>query len=565
MPAIVTSAMAERCHRKITDENTTNDRHAIALYNAARFYVALGDKEHDATLKSVAYDAAVSDLLESRDRAADTNTAFINPWQRGDKRSQAAQMASNRFFLANRSYLLGKAYLELGKLNGARACAGREQCFEKAAAELEHDAAARAAGTLRDDYFYLRASVYLAWGQFTLARRDLELLKDSPTYGAPAVQALGEMFIADAKRQLVPPLSLGGIAGARASYQAALSLSAESIQGQLGLAETYMLEARIAGEQSDRRTRYGDAAREFGRAISMAGSHDQAPDRLRALEGRGTALLELARLGVVPALDGAISDLKAAAELDPGIGGAPAMLMLARSLIDAKRESEADIAYAEAERRFGADPRASLARGEHAFARGKQLYARADHAGARAQFQQALAEMVWQDGRADAYFFLSAIDLLTAQNAIADADAAKTAGGGISPYWEQACLARIAAGGVVIRSKAAMANCAGNDLLLGLFYLRHAQLMPTVGAANESRRLAQDAFIRARTAGGSILTSPMPETLLIADLAAFGSGVALSCSSAAGLNVSVDLDVAKLEKAKSFFQLHRVHACVASD
>lgn len=565
MPKIVTVAMADGCHAKVSSENTTNDRHAIALYNAARFYVALGEREEDGTLKAAAYDSAIADILESRDRAGDANIAFTNPWHKGDKRSQAAQMAANRLLVANRSYVLGKAYFELGKLNGARACPAQGPCFEMAAAELENDASARAEGAILDDYIFLRASVYLAWGQTTPARRDLELLKVSPTYGAAAAQKLGEMFLADAQRHLVPPFTTSGILAARLSYKAALGLPSSAVAGQLGLAETFLLEAQLVEEAGERRARYTDAAREFALAVAETTHQERVADRLRAHEGRGTAFFELARLGDAQALGLAIRDLQTASGLDAALGGAPAQLMLARALCEAGREPEADAAYAEAARRFGTDPRAALARAEQAFARGRVFFAGADNERARDQFQRALAEAGWREGRADAYFFLSAIDLRAGRNAVANADAATAAGGGASPYREQACLARVAAGGQAVQKKTALPACAGSDILLGLFFLRHAQVAPTAAIANDSRRLAQDAFVRARTSEGRLGISPVSGGLRVSDLAAFGSAVALGCSSAAGLNVPVDLDAAQLDAAKAFFTLHRVHACIATN
>lgn len=564
MPRVVTEAMADVCHRKTVVENTTNDRHAIALYNAARLYVVLGDQAQDRTVKVSAYDNAVTDILESRDRAADSNIAFLNPWRRGDKRSQAEQMTANRLFLANRSYQLGKAYLELGRLDGSRACPSRDACFEKAAAELENDAAARAAGLFQDDYVYLRATVYLAWGQSLPARRDLEFLKNRPTYSLVATQKLGEMFLADAQRQLASPLTLSGILAARMSYKAAQSMPVAAMAAQIGLADTYLLEARLADEPGDRRARYAEAAREYGLAVALAASQGGVGDRLRAYEGRGEAFLELARLGDQQSLVSAISDLEKAAGLDATLIGATAQLMLAHALADAGRWPDADLAYAEAERRFGADPRAGLARAEKAFARGKRLYAAAEHGAAREQFQRALAETGWHEARADAYFFLSAIDLQLGQSAIVNADQAMAAGGG-SPYREQACLARIAAGGQAVKGKAALPACAGNDLLVGLFYLRHAQLSTTAKIANESRRLAQDAFARAQASKDVLGTSPASEALRVSDLADLGIAVALGCSSAAGLNVPVNLDPVTLEKAKAYFSLHRAYACVSSN
>lgn len=564
MPKAVTADMAEACQRKIFIENTTNDRHAIALYNAARFYVALGDQEQDRALKASAYDNAVASIQESRERAADNNIAFLNPWRRGDKRSQAEQMTANRLFIANRSYQLAKAYLELGRLDGSRACPSRDSCFEQAAAELENDAAARAAGPFYDDYLYLRATVNLTWGQAIPARRDLELLKERPAYSLIATQKLGEMLLADAQRHLASPLTLSGILAARMSYKAALSLRPAAMAGQIGIAETYLLEARLTDETGQRRVRYEEAAREYGLAVTVAASQGGVGDRLRAYEGRGEAFLELARLGDQKSLVSAISDFQKAAGLDATLSGATAQLMLAHALEDAEQWTDADLAYVEAERRFGADPRAGLARADKAFARGKRLYAAAELGNAREQFQNALAETGWRAARADAYFFLSAIDLQLGQSAIVNADQAMAAGGG-SPYREQACLVRIAAGGQAVKGKAALPACAGNDLLIGLFYLRHAQLSTAATTANESRRLAQDAFARAQASKELLRTSPASEALRVSDLARFGIAVALGCSSAAGLNVPVDLDPLTIEKTKAYFSLHRAYACVSSN
>jgi hypothetical protein len=564
MPKAVTEDMAEACQRKIIVENTTNDRHAIALYNAARFYVVLGDQAEDKALKASAYDGAVANILESRDRAADNNVAFLNPWRRGDKRSKSEQMTANRLFIANRSYQLAKAYLELGRLDGSRTCTSRDSCFERAATELESDAAARAAGPFYDDYLYLRATVNLAWGQSIPARRDLEFLKDRPAYSLIATQKLGEMLLAEAQRQLASPLTLSGILAARMSYKAALNLRPAAMAGQIGIAETYLLEARLADETGQRRVRYEEAAREYGLAVTVAASHGGVGERLRAYEGRGEAFLELARLGDQQSLVSAISDFEKAAGLDATLSGATAQLMLAHALEDAERWTDADLAYAEAERRFGADTRAGLARGDKAFARGKRLYAAAELSPAREQFQNALAETSWRAARADAYFFLSAIDLQLGQSAIVNADQAMTAGGG-SPYREQACLARIAAGGQAVKAKAALPACAGNDLLIGLFYLRHAQLSTAATIANESRRLAQDAFARAQASKELLRTSPASEALRVSDLAHFGIAVALGCSSAAGLNVPVNLDAVTIEKTKAYFSLHRAYACGSSN
>lgn len=562
-PGVVSSSMAETCARKILEDNTTNDRHAIALYNAARLYVVLGEQEHDPARKAFFYDSAVGSIIESRDRAADTNVAFLNPWKKGDKRSQAAQMAANRFFVANRSYQLGKAYLELGKLGGSSACPSKEACFAQAAAELERDASARSAGVFLDDYVYLRATVYLAWGQGPSARKDLEFLRASQSYSALAKQQLGELFLADAQRQLGPPLSLSGLSTARLSFEAAATIPSTAIIGRLGVAQTHMLEAQLITEPSERKPHFANAAREFGVAVELA--IGDRSSRLKALEGRGAALLELARLGEEKSLSGAIGDLEEAAKLDNTIAGAPAQLLLARALLEANREQEAYAAYADAERRFGADPRAALARAEQSFARGKQLYAAAELSAAREQFERALAESGWRDGRADAFYFLSAVDLRTGQNAIADADEAVTAGDGATPYRQQACLARIAAGGPAVRSQIVLPACSGSDVLQGLFYLRQAQYAKSATSANNARRLAQAAFTRARGSKEIFRTSPLSDALAAEDLAAFGNAVALGCSSAAGLDVPVDLDDSRVEQAKAFFVLHRVHACIAAD
>lgn len=564
MPKAVTEDMADACKRKIIVENTTNDRHAIALYNAARFYVVLGDQAQDRALKASAYDGAVTSILESRNRAADNNIAFQSPWRRGDKRSKSEQMTANRLFIANRSYQLAKAYLELGRLDGSRTCPSRDSCFERAAAELESDAAARAAGAFYDDYLYLRATVNLAWGQSVPARRDLEFLKDRPAYSQIATQKLAEMLLADAQRHLAPPLTLSAILAARMSYKAALGLRPAAIAGQIGVADTYLLEAELADEMGQRRVRYEEAAREYGLAVTLAASQGEVDERLRAYQGRGQALLELARLGDQQSLVSAISDLEKAADLDATLGGATAQLMLAQALERAERWTDADLAYAEAERRFGTDSRAALARGDKAFARGKRLYAAEELGMAREQFQNALAETGWRAARPDAYFFLSAIDLQLGQSAIKNADQAMAASGG-SPYREQACLARIAAGGQAVKGKAALPACAGNDFLVGLFYLRHAQLSRAATIANESRRLAQDAFVRAQGSKELLRTSPVSEALRVSDLAHFGIAVALGCSSAAGLNVPVNLDPVTIEKAKAYFALHRAYACVSSN
>lgn len=565
IPRVVTPSSADSCHRKVIEENTTNDRHAIALYNAGRLYIVLGDQAQDKAAKIAAYDKATADILESRDRAADNNSAFLKPWRKGDKRSQEAQIAANRFFVANRTFQLAKAYLELGRLDGGRACPSRDGCLERAAAELENDAAAQTAGTFRDDFIYLRATAYLEWGQTAPARRDLEFLKSSAIYGPAAAQKLGDMLLADAQRQLGPPVTTAGIMSARVSYKAAAAIPAVAVAGQLGLAGTYLLEAQGAPDLSERRARFLDAAREFGLALSMTNSPAAAADELEAYKGRGTALYQLGRLGDASSMNLAIEDLQKAAALEFSLGGGKAQLMLARALAEAGREVEADAAYAEAERRFGQDPEATSARAERAFSQGKQLYADGNDPGARLAFQRALKETAWSDGRADAFYFLSAIDLRAGQNAIENADAATLAGGGSSPYREQACLARISAGGSPVKKKTALPACAGNDLLLGMFYLRHAQLAPTASSASESRRQAQDAFLRARTSNDVLRTSPISEVFRVSDLATFGSAVALGCSSTAGLNVPVDLDAAKLEQAKTFFRLHHVHACISAD
>jgi hypothetical protein len=565
LPKVVTLALAETCARKVIDENTTNDRHAIALYNAARLYVALGDQAQDKAERSAAYDSAVADIIESRDRASDNNIAFQKPWRKADKTSQAAQIAANRFFVANRSYQLAKAYLELGRLNGSRTCSGRDACFERAAAELENDSASRAAGTFRDDYVYLRATIYMDWGQSAPARRDLELLRATPAYGAIATQKLGELFLADARRELMPPVKLSDVLAARASYKAAIGTAAVALAGQLGLADTFMLEAGLTSDFAERRARYVEAAHAFGIAVTMLAAQGTSDDRLRAYEGRGTARLELARLGNAESLAISINDLEIAAGLDTARAGASAQLTLARALAEAGRDLEADVAYLEAERRFGSASQAAVARSELAFVRGKRQFVATNYAGARYQFELSLAETSSHEKRADAFYFLSAIDLRTGQSAVANADAAMAAGGGDSPYREQVCLARIVAGGQEVRKKTALPACAGDDLLLGLFHLRHAQLSTSAGAANESRRLAQEAFVRARTSGEFLRTSPVSEPVRVSDLARFGSAVALGCSSSAGLNVPVELEPTALETAKAYFTLHRVYACIAAN
>lgn len=564
LPSRITPPMAESCHSKVKQENTTNDRHAIALYNGARLFIALADAQTDSALRTQGYDSAVADILESRERAGEDNIAFTQPWRRGDKHSQAGQMAANRYFLANRSYQLAKAYLELARLGGGRACARREECLEKAAGELEQDAAARAAGSFRDDYIYLRASVYMEWGQTSSARRDLELLKESPGYAALASRRLGEIFLAEAERQLAPPVSLAGLLAARVSYRAALSAPGAAEAARLGLAGTYLSEARLSADPTLRRARLEDAAHEFALAVSATADGPQG-NMLRAHAGRGEALLELSRLGDTAMLAPAISELETAAGLEAGVSGAPAQLMLARALSDAGRHGEADVAYAEAQRRFGSDPRAGLARAERAFASGRRLFVAGNSTAAREQFDIALGESSWREGQAEAHYFLSAIALQLGQDAVAEADAASAAGSGLSPYHEQACLTRIAAGGLAVLRQTALPACAGNDLLLGMFYLRHAQLAGTAAAANESRHIAQDAFARARASGGALGTSPVSDRLRVADLAAYGSAVALGCSSTAGLSIPVDLDSARLEAARAFFTLHRVAACRASN
>lgn len=564
MPQVVTYATAESCHRKVIDENTTNDRHAIALYNAARLYTAAADRDQDPAQRKFAYDRAVADVIESRDRASDTNTAFLNPWRKGDKRSKAAQMVQNHFFLANRSYQLGKAYFELSKLDGASACASSEICLERAAAELEQDAVARAAGAFRNEYVSLRADVYLAWGQSAQARRDLEFLKEDPAHGAAALQKLGQMYLADARAHLTPPITEAGVRAARVDFTAALGVPAAAIEARLGIGDTYLLEAGLNTEPAKQRTLYSDAVREFSLAVGALATTGGAHARLRAYEGRGTGYLQLGMLGDAEAFTHAVDDLKLAAQLDTTVVGAPAQLKLARALARAGSAAMSDAAYVEAERRFGSDPQAALARAERAFERGKRYFANAENAAAKSQFMLALAETGWREGRADAYYFLSAIDLKTGVDAVAHADAASTAGGGGSPYREQACLARIAAGGQAVLKKDALPACAGSDVLVGMFHLRHAQLAKTAAAATESRRIAQDAFMRARNSADVLRTAPNVEAVPVSDLASLGSAVALGCSTAAGISVPVDLDAARLDRAKAFFALHRVHTCVAS-
>lgn len=564
LPAAITAAMADSCHSKVSSENTTNDRHAIALYNAARFYVALGDRETDHTKKAEAYQRAVADLLESRERASDDNVAFRQPWRKGDKRSQNAQMEANRYLVANRSYLLASAYFELAKLSGHGACQSRDSCFEMAAAELEKDVG-RGAGAFHDTYVFLRARIYVDWGQSAPARRDLEVLRNSPVHGAAASRMLGQMFLADAQRQLAPPLTISGILAARVAYKAALPIPTAALPAQLGVADSFLLEAQRVEKAAEQLARYTDAAREFTLAVTMTTQQGSAVEQRRAHEGRGVAQMEMAKLGDAQALALAITDLETAARLDTTSGGAPAQLMLARALADAGRTAESDAAYSEAARRFGSDLRASLARSEQAFARGKAFFAGNDYASARAQFDHALAEADWRQGRADAYYFLSAIDLRIGGNAIFNADAAVAAGGGASQYRAQACLARVAAGGSAVKQKTAMTACTGDDFLLGVFYLRHAQLAPSAGSANTSRRLAQEAFTRARISAGLLRLSPSAEPLQVSELAAFGSAVALGCSSTPGLNVPVELSAGQVAAARSFFELHRVHSCVATN
>lgn len=563
LPATITAVMADSCHAKVSSDNTTNDRHAIALYNAARFLVALGDGQALPARKTGFYDRAIGDLLESRDRAGDDNVAFTRPWRKADKRSQAAQMEANRYIVANRSYLLARAYSELGKLDGSQSCPSRQDCYEMAAAELEKDLA-RGAGAFHDTYVFLRASVYADWGQSAAARRDLEFLRSSPAYGAAASQMLGEIFLADARRQLSPPLKTSSILAARVAYRAAVAIPTAALAGQLGVADTFLMEAERVDEGALQRARLADAAREFGLAIAMAAQQGSAADRLHAHEGRGAAQLKLVQLGDARALEAAIKDLEIAAGFDMTSGGAPAQLMLARALVTAGHTPEADAAYTEAARRFGLDPRADLARAEQAFVRGKALYSNKDYAGARTQFEQALAVANWQEGRADAFLFMSEIDLQAGRNAVSNADAAVVAGGGAPPYRAQACLARVAAGGSAVKNKSALATCLGDDLLIGLFYLRHAQLSSTAASANESRRLAQDSFTRARLARSQLWSSSDPGPVSVSDLAVFGNAVALGCSSTAGLDVPVDLSPEQLAPARAFFELHRVHSCVAS-
>jgi len=379
-----------------------------------------------------------------------------------------------------------------------------------------------------------------------------------------ASRMLGEIFLADARRQLSPPLKTSSILAARVAYRAAVAIPTAAMAGQLGVADTFLMEAERVEEDVLQRARYADAAREFGLAVTMATQQGSTADRRRAHEGHGIAQLKLAQLGDARALELAIKDLEPAAGFDVTPEGASAQLMLARALDTAGRATEADAAYSEAARRFGPDPRANLARAEQAFVRGKTLVSDKNYDGARAQFEQALAVTSWQEGRADAFLFLSEIDLQAGRNAVSNADGAVVAGGGAMPYRAQACLARVAAGGSAVKNKSALTTCLGDDLLIGLFYLRHAQLSPTAASANESRRLAQDSFARARLAKSQLLSSEIVGPVSVSDLAVFGNAVALGCSSTAGLDVPVDLSPEQLARARAFFELHRVHSCLAS-
>jgi hypothetical protein len=566
LPANNPTGAAEICHSKIRVENTTNDRHAIALYNAARFYNVASSLTADASRKAAFYSAAVSDILESRERASDDNPAFHTPWRRGDKNSRTAQDAANRFFLADRSYQLGKAYLGLAELGDARTCGSPENCLERAADELEHNPSARLAGGYYEDYVFLRANVYLAWRQLPFAKRDLEALRTSARFSGAASEKLGALLLAEANTARGDAKSPTGLAQARQAYRAALDLPSAGLRAQLGLAETYLDEASLNRQDRDRRENFRNSRREYDLAVQLAHSQADAALKRQAFEGRGRAAFELARLeGDAATLENAISDLSQAADQETGLAGAPAQLMLARALSEARRAPEADAAFTEAERRFGIDPRVRAARADHAYARGRQDFDNGSYGNAEAHFRQAVGESAWLEDRADAYFFLSAIRLQSGTDARPDADAAVAAGDGKPQYRDQACLVRVAAGGAPVLGKSAFNLCAGKDVLEGLFYLRYAQFGPNLADRTSSRRLAQAAFDRARVSQEQISTFPHSPQVLVSDIAIYGSAVALGCSSALGMTVPVELDQARLARAAAFFKMHHVHACTSND
>lgn len=573
MPAVVSDDKAGNvCHSKI-DENKTSDQHAIALSNAARLYNAAANTTSDAAQKADYYAKAVADIKESRNRASDTNQAFTKPWKKGNKKAEAAQMLANKKFLVGRSYQLAWAYFGLSKLSSFAVCADKDDCLGKAVEELNRDnrqqTALEAGYDTYDDFLLLRGMAYLDWGRTADAKRDFEIVDDRPRYKDFAQKALGSVYIADGKRELRAPVTPAKLDAARSAFRNALRVEAVALDGQIGLGETYLVDARLDGSAAERRQKYVDAQREYGVAVTTAQQKGPPEKEALGLEGRGQAYLEQSALekGDLPKLQDAINDLERAAGLDKR--RVEGQLLYAQALARAGRLDNADTAFAEAIVRLGSDPRASNVRMEQAYYKGKYLFDQSRFAEARSAFTSALG----QGGadakyRADLFYLLSIIDLRIAAGppirpladaAITNAEQANSAGASASPYREQLCFARIVQGGEPLMKQTGPGACAGSDFLQGMYYLRYAQYVPAAADKRQARIMAQDAFHRTRSSAVTLSRWPGSKTYAVADLAELGKAVALGCAS--GLPVPSNLDDAKLKDAMEFFAFYRVDGC----
>lgn len=549
LPASGHAAMVADCRAQAYGPRATNEDAANAFYHAGRAYNATGDHLNAAT-----------QILESIRRLPDVALPARN---KGNKRTREA----NDRFRVGRGYELAVAYEGLSKATpppSAAACAGKEDCLRKAVAELNAERQeiarslpANAARPGFDDFVYLRAMSYMDLDETVYAKRDLEeIARPGRKYEAAAKEQLGNVYIREGRREMRPPVSAASLNNARAAFRSALGIDAVALDGQLSLAETYLLEARLGGAPAERRQKYVAAQSEYGKAIAAAQQKGRRDKEAAALEGRGTAYLEQSSLEKVDEarLLDAISDLEKAAGIDTT--KPDPQLKYAQALALAGRDT-ADAAFTEAMRRLGSDPRAANVRTEQAFFKGKRYFGQAQFQQARSSFNDALADSRY---RTEAYYYLSVLDLRLADgkpprpvsyDAVRNADSANNG--------DQACLARIVHGGDSVLKQTGLGPCAGSDLLQGMFHLRHAQLAP--GSSRQSRIDAQAAFHRALSSSASITQWPGANEFKVKDLAELGKAIALSCAS--GLPVQANLDTGVLAAAQEYFRFYRVQSCRA--
>lgn len=562
LPAAPTEAQATRCYNSINDTSLKADRQGIALYNAARLHGSLAERATDSASKGALYNNVVQDVIRSRDRAPDASATFTDRWD--GWRNKEEQLAINRRIVADRGFQLAKAYIGLGKIGGAGpACSGPDDCYNKALGELAADQAARnAGGDVYDETVYLRALTYIDTQRIGQARSDLEYLRNIPRHQAWASSSLGSFYREEAKKRLEPPLTLVKVADARNELNNALGIDSTLLDVRLDYAKTYLQEAALQTAAGDKRTALASAQREYGTAISAAASAPAA-QRFAAYAGRGDAFYQEALLeSDTPArqakLSSAITDLKEAAQLDTTATGADNQWKYAQALAAANRPEAAE-AFAEAARRYGGAGNGRLAQAEVDFMDGRKLFEAGNFNLARGKFRS-VTDGNQGDKLAPAYYYQSAIDLIEKVSPVSNADKAAGAGGGGSPYREQACLARIFAGDTPVKDKTALSACTGSDVLVGLFYLRNAQLVPASQRA-AARRLAQEAFNRVVGSSATIQKWPGSQVYSVGDIATTGYALAAWCSTDGSTGIQVVLPADRLNAASDFLTTYRVYAC----